>query len=163
MLEQGLSRRCLLSRGVGGVCLVLAATSGVPAMGFFKSQILFSPVEGVVTMNGQPVAAAEVVQELTWAAKEAPPGGQTMTDAAGRFAFPLIEGSSVAARLMPLQPSMNQRILIRHEGKEYIAYRHQKSNYELNGERGGKPLSLRCELTAEPVRADGFYGICRFN
>lgn len=163
MNEASTSRRLALLGVAGAVLgLGLAGITGVPVMGFFKSQVLFSPVEGVVTLHGKPVAGAEIVQELTWAAKEAPAGARALTDGAGRFSLPVIEGSSMAARMLPLQPSMTQRILIRHEGQEYIAYRHHKTNYDLNGERGGKPLTLICELTAEPKRGDGFYGICRF-
>ena len=139
----------------------LAGSAGVPAMGFFKSQVLFSPVSGVVTLNGAPVAGAEIVQSVDWATKEGPAPRSVTSDANGRFAFDAIEGSSMAARVLPLQPSMNQRLVIRHQGVEYDAYRHGKLNYDLNGENEGKPLVLECELSRQPDFFGKFYGICR--
>lgn len=67
----------------------------------------------------------------------------------------------MAARVLPLQPSMNQRLVIRHQGVEYDAYRHGKLNYDLNGENEGKPLVLECELSRQPDFFGKFYGICR--
>lgn len=131
-------------------------------MGFLKSQVLFSPVEGVVTLNGKPVVGAEVMQVVEWTVKDAPPGNTTKTDAQGRFAFPVVEGASLAAQLLPMRPNIRQTIILKTNDKDFNIYRLHKSNYDLYGENENKPLLLQCEISLNPDHHGVVYGVCRF-
>jgi hypothetical protein len=77
-------------------------------------------------------------------------------------------------RLLPHEPTILQRIVIRHGGKEYQAWSLDKRNYDENGEllyfddqRGmvpfrdpSKPIALRCALEAKEHRSGKVFGIC---
>ena len=148
------------------VVVVLALTGSTAV--FAKTFVLFSPVSGVVTKDGQPVAGAEVEQHYVWHWKDQSASTTVTTDGEGRFSFPQVTGSSFLGGLMPHEPVVEQRIVIRYEGREYLAWKHAKHSYEAGGELGGVPLELECALEAEEQfnlideRAKlGFRGICR--
>jgi len=135
---------------------------GGQAMGVFDRLVIFSPVQGVVLDRGAPVAGAEVLQKATWS--DGPDGSaaaHTVTGADGRFVFPAMEKPAGLARLLPHSPMILQLITIRHGGREYVAWKHGKGNYEIDSEAGGKPLNLRCDLANRPEFAGQHYGICR--
>jgi hypothetical protein len=148
--------------GAALLCLTIIAAMGVPVMGFGKLQVLFSPVEGLVTLHGKPVAGAEVVQEVFWSrAKDRPPA-VTHTGPDGRFSLPAQEASSLAASILPVQPNVVQSINLNYQGKTYEIYGLQKADYDLNSENGGRPLRLVCELAGEPAGHGKIFGLCRF-
>ena len=64
-------------------------------------------------------------------------------------------------RLIPAQPSIRQKLVIRYQGVEYEAWSHGKHDYDANSELDGKPLRLVCDLATAPDFEGTHYGICR--
>lgn len=129
-------------------------------MGLFTRLVLFSPVSGVVLRDGVPVANAEVRQEVTFFDEKIPPQ-RAVSDASGRFHFSVVDRGAGFTRLMPHQPVMLQRIVIRHGGIEYVAWRHTRNSYGMNSELDGRPLRLECDLVRQPDFEGTHYGICK--
>jgi len=128
---------------------------------------LFSPVRGIVVLNGQPVAGAVIERTCDWRVKET---DQTVTDERGEFSLPGIYSWLGIVQLMPHEPVIHQQILIKHERAIYNAWSLTKHEYgefaELNiaASRGvlpnlnDKPIYLYCELTIEPKNHGGVWG-----
>jgi hypothetical protein len=153
--------------------LLLAATgcNEGKAMG---EVILFSAVRGVVTLQGQPVPGATLEREVKWSWGKEDVRDTTTTGADGSFSFPAVKRRMLLGRLLPHEPTVLQRIVVRHGGKEYQAWSLDKRNYDENGEllyfddeRGmvpyrdlSKPITLRCALEAKEHRSGKVFGIC---
>ena len=148
------------------VCLSMA-TSEVFAMGLFDfvKVCLFSGVNGVVTLEGKPVAGAELVR--TAQIGETVHTDRTKTDDNGRFQFPAMYTHSVY-KIAPVEPFITQKIKILTGGHEYLAWSGNKRNYDLNGEIY-QPLEFNCEIAnKDEVLELGksksisiYHGICR--
>jgi len=124
--------------------------------------VLASEVQGTVLKDGAPVAGAELWQELVWSdVKEENPSAHTVSAADGQFRFPAVERDPGAARIVPHQPVILQRIQIRYQGVEYTAWRHTKNSYQDRSELDGKALKLVCELSRPPAFEGTHYGICQ--
>lgn len=140
------------------LCALLMLTAcEVNAMG---KMCLFSAVHGVVLDHGQPVAGATIERSYKWAWNGKKGGDQTTTDAAGKFALPVIWGSSFTGSILPHEPFIDQTILIKHGGKSYDAWLLFKRSYRENSELDGRPIDLVCRLEAEPDRHGEVFGIC---
>lgn len=132
------------------------------AMGVFSRLVLFSEVHGTVLKEGKPVAGAELLQKVVWSDDEDKSRTQhTVTDSNGAFGFTAIESNAGLLRLIPAQPTIQQTIVIRYQGVEYVAWLHGKGSYNANTELDGRPLHLVCELTRQPDYEGKHYGICR--
>ncbi|WP_259675329.1 DUF4198 domain-containing protein [Burkholderia pseudomallei] len=132
------------------------------AMGVFSRLVLFSEVHGTVLKEGKPVAGAELVQKVVWSDDEDKnPTQHTLTDRNGAFGFPVIESKAGLLRLIPAQPTIQQTIVIRYQGVEYVAWMHGKGSYAANTELDGRPINLICELTRQPDYEGKHYGICK--
>ncbi len=114
------------------------------------SKVMFSEVQGVVLNGGKPVSGAKVRREFQWAWNDILEKDETTTDSAGKFSFPLLSRFSLGSSLLPHEPVISQRIYIDHEGKEYLAWRYFKRDYNVNDELSGKSINLQCELKKEP-------------
>lgn len=130
-------------------------------MGMFSELVLFSEVEGVVLKDGAPLEGVEIVQEITYQEPGKVPAKSTKSGVGGRFALPRVTTGGGFSRLLPGQPAILQRIVIRYEGVEYEGWRHTKNSYELNSELAGRPLRLVCELSLAPDFEGKHYGVCR--
>ena len=124
---------------------------------------LFSPVNGVVLFNGEPVAGAALTRSWFWHWKDRRGEDVTHTDAAGRFSFPAVYGSSLLGGILPHEPVIEQKIIIDHAGDSYRAWVYTKGLYSENGERNGMPIRLTCRLESEPSRKEGIFGICELS
>ncbi len=131
------------------------------AMAFSKTLYLFSEVNGIVLLDGKPVQGVEVTQEYDWHWKEEKGSKVAVTDAEGRFHFPVITGKSLTAGL-PHQPVIEQKLRLSYQGKEYKGWLHGKDNYDEHGELKGQPLNLVCDLNDEPAGHPEIrsFGIC---
>jgi len=158
-------RRNALRAMAAGLLAVAVFVSGVSegwAMGAFDRLVLFSEVHGAVSMDGKPVARAELLQKVVWSDDEDKNREQhTVTNSNGVFGFPAIESKAGLLRLIPAQPTIQQTIVIRDQGVEYVAWMHGKGSYAANTELDGRPINLICELTREPDYEGKHYGICR--
>jgi hypothetical protein len=154
---------------------ISVATQG-GAMGFFDrfKICLYSEMQGVVTLHGQPVAGAQLVRKATYAAGKTA-SDSTATDAQGRFHF-----APMYVHMFPRFWSfggdrVGQIFSILHNGKELLGWRLMKYGYNENSEFNpeGSDMALKmdliCELTDDPdtERPKGQYfgtvykGICR--
>jgi hypothetical protein len=144
------------------VLIVLVACFAGDAMGAFSRLVLFSEVTGTVLKDGKPVAGAEILQQVDWSDDtDKNPRNRTVTDKNGAFAFPAVEHSAGLARLVPAQPVILQKLLIRYDGVEYEGWLHSKSDYDANSELEGRPLRLVCDLATQPDYEGTHFGICR--
>ncbi len=144
--------------------LFIAIVQGAYAMGGIGwNFILASPMEGVVVNNGEPVEGAVVKRTLHW--KESSFEDAVVTTSAGVFALPERTTKALLWKFLPHEPVIKQKIHIEFEGKTYLAWRYTKHDYEMNGEREGRPLNLLCEIQAETRSHDitedfTYYGMC---
>jgi len=122
-------------------------------MAFFSKEevVLFSPMEGVITYEGQPAEGAEVVLGIKWRSDES---SETVvhTDSAGRFELPAITDSYRPA--LPSEFVVYQDINIHYNGELFHIWVMSKREEQLFGELGGNPVNLRCELTREIRKVD---------
>lgn len=122
--------------------------------------VLFSDVRGIVLCHGKPVHGAALLQEIVWSDNPSDVRPTQTTSAVdGRFFFPTVERVAGLARWVPHQPVILQKITIRHEGIDYLAWRHTRNSYAANAELAGRPLELECELAREPGFEGTHYGI----
>lgn len=125
--------------------LILVGACGGQTMsktGPLKSCV-FSDIQAVVTLEGEPVKGARIVRRWNWQSEKE---DETITDAAGRFEFPAVYERSLV-RLIPVEFVVSQSLTIYYKDKEFTFYRGSKRDIELNSELGGKGLNLSCELT----------------
>ena len=121
-------------------------------MGLFNffTIYVFSEVKGVVTMNGEPVRGAQVIR-VGDHEEDKVYSDTALTDAQGRFSFGSV--STFSLRPLMLGTIINQKITIKYQGMEYLAWKTAKQNNylygELNDEGAENPikLDLLCELT----------------
>lgn len=151
----------VLSRFSLALFLILFLTLEAGAMGLFSKLVLFSEVEGVVTMNGAPVEGAEITQQAIYSDTDFKPKFETTTDTDGRFRFDAVTKSAGLARLSFDQFSTLQILMIKVDGKEYEAWRHTKFSPDPGTETKGGPFKLVCELTDDPDYEDDHWGVCR--
>lgn len=126
-----------------------------------RELVLFSRVDGVVLKDGAPLAGVEILQEIVYREPGRVPSRTITTDASGRFSLSPVTERSGLGRLVPGQPSILQRLVIRHDGVEYEGWRHSKESFEANSELDGRPLRLVCDLSTAPDFEGKHYGVCR--
>jgi hypothetical protein len=129
---------------------------------------LFSPVKGKVVQNGQPVVGAVIERSYDWAWGNKKGGDQTVTDQNGEFSLPAIYGTMILGQVTPHEPSIMQRLSVKHCEKSYNAWASRKGNYDEFGELrassivGGLndlPIDLLCNLDV-PAKNHG--GVCGY-
>lgn len=141
--------------------LFLVVSQGVNAMaGLFGSNTLFSPVEGVVTIEGEPCVNARIVQTVR-TSRSNEISAESVTDEYGRFSFDEVTEDRGLLSFLPSQFVANQRLFIFCENEEYIGWANTKMSPEINYESNGKPMSLVCDLSKKPEEDDLYSGICR--
>ena len=122
---------------------------------------LFSPVKGKVVLNGQPVVGAVIERSYDWAWKNQKGRDETTTDQHGEFSLPAIYGTMILGKVAPHEPSINQEILIKFDGKSFGAWYTFKRDYaeygELGGALNGQPIDLLCDLEKK-ITNHGEYG-----
>ena len=122
---------------------------------------LFSKVKGTVLLDGKPVSNAAIVREADL--RGTLYTDETKTDENGRYEFDAIYKMSLRA-ILPVETTIIQKMIIRHEGKEYIAWDIPKGGIEEDGEIK-RPLHFTCDLSNENIKQEVnntvFWGICR--
>lgn len=113
---------------------------------FGTEVVLFSPMEGTITYEGEPVANARIVRLVKWKDNV----GETesfYTDEHGYFHLPL---KKAKVRIPPLAEFViSQSIFVHHGEQEFQVWGRTKRGIDLYDELGGRPVDLRCELTDE--------------
>ena len=130
-------------------------------MAFGKSFVLCSPFSGTAVIEGgKPVADVVIERRWVWSWNDETGSDRTVTDANGKFEFPLVEGSSMSAMFLPHEPNIRQTIIAHTPGGEVEIWNAIKATYEMNSEMDGRPIKVICHLDKEPS-ADGLYwGTC---
>jgi len=149
--------------------VIMAATSllililGASVMGLFDFMkvCLFSEVNGVVLIEGKPVAGAEVVR--TSKMNDSIYTDKTVTDKQGRYHFDARYARSVD-KILPVQPMVEQNMTITYENKAHLGWETTKMNFKENGELN-KIINVSCDLSSQPeIRTGPRYnpikGIC---
>ncbi|TBU81483.1 hypothetical protein DNK06_06795 [Pseudomonas daroniae] len=130
------------------------------AMAFGKTLYLFSEVEGIVLLDGQPVEGVEVERICHW--KDELKTERMLTDALGRYHFPEITAKSLLWSLLPHEPVVFQLLRIHHQGKLHKGWDFTKHNYDSLGEVKNHRLKFVCDLNSEPAahRETESFGSC---
>ena len=126
-------------------------------------KVIWSPMKGRVTLNGQPAAGAVLVRNFVWEWKDEAGSDQAVTNAAGEFSLPAIERSTLLGSLLPHQPVIKQVMVIEYKGVKYQAWGFHKMDYTVNSENADRPINLTCRLEAERALHGQVTGICEFN
>ena len=135
-------------------------------MAFRPFQIcMFSEVNAVVTLQGKPVAGAEIIRTSNELDSKVYTE-KTTTDAQGRFHFDALWVFSLSG-FIPAEPMIIQHMTLKYQGVEYMGWQHVKNGYGHNHElTGNKPLNLTCELSDEPLlkyqSMGNIKGICKW-
>ena len=118
---------------------------------------LFSEVNGVVTLEGQPVVGAEVIRSATLSKTFT---DRTITDTKGYFHFDEMTTQSFST-IMPGQRVIMQKIVIKYKNEIYLGWDRSRREYDQYGELNNMfdfkegdvivPLDFTCELKDEPT------------
>lgn len=142
------------------VSLLLVSYGANAMAGLFGSNTLFSPVEAVVTIEGNPCENARIVQKV-YKANSEEIVAETVTDQSGQFSFDEVAESRGLLSLLPGEFVATQRLVIYCDNKEYLGWANTKRSPELNSESNGQPMSLVCDLSKAHEEDDEYSGICR--
>jgi hypothetical protein len=136
------------------LALLLFSTESMAMFNYY----IFSEVRGVVVSNGKPVAGAVLERTYDWTWKNQKGRDETVTNDKGEFHFPEITGFALLGWL-PHEPVIEQTIRITYDAKSYVAWGHNKHNYDRNGELNGKTPMLYCALEAkDTIKESGSWG-----
>lgn len=134
-------------------------------MALGTSLVLASALEGrlIDSENGQPVAGVKIKRNWSWAWTNREGSDETVTDPEGRFHFDEVVGRSLTAKFVPHEPSVRHEITAELPDGSLTLLSLQKSNYEANGELGGRPLRIACRTDLEPDARGFFWGTCELD
>lgn len=122
---------------------------------------LFSDMQGIVTMNGDPVSGAVVKRSAT------PASNKKFTDSFvtkvdGRFQFDRMVTNSFL-KILPGDPSVYQKVTIEYNGRSYLAweilaasdrYKGELNDRDVIGTEKQVDINLLCELTAKSTQKE---------
>jgi hypothetical protein len=130
-----------------GLFIIIYPVRGVPMSLFSGEDVcVFSSMQGMVTLNGKPVAGAKLRRVVTWKDKKGE-SDSTETDAEGRFEFPAM--MRTLKQMLPAQFVAHQSIYVIYNDTEYHIWEMGKTSKQENSELGHVADNLTCELTDE--------------
>jgi len=151
--------KAILGLGMLGITLLLFVSSEGNAMDVLghvlgKKIVLFSDVNGVISLNKKPLVGARVLRQVEW--KDITYKDETLTSADGSFHLPEMPGPG---RILLAEFVAYQKIDVEYQGNEWLIWKMVKgdplANRELidmsNWESVGMPIQFSCELS-EPTR-----------
>ncbi len=130
--------------------------TGASASMFQKPQqevVLFSPMEGVITLNGLPAKGAIIERFLKWK-DDIGETDRFTTDKNGHFKLPIKKDIVTLNAITTFV--VEQKISVTHEDHEYIVWVMGKDSKKEFGELGGEAINLKCDLADDdkPMRLD---------
>lgn len=128
--------------------------------GLFGSETLFSKVDIEVIVDGGP-SKSTTVQQKIYRGRGEEVVAEAQTDDQGKTTFREISESKGLLGFLPSEFVVTQRLMILHEGQEYLGWAHTKRSPEKNEESEGKAFSLICDLSKPAEEDDIYHGICR--
>ena len=111
---------------------------------------LFSEVNGVITLNNQPVKGAKVIRRAEWNEKVHIDEAITAED--GSFHFPVLDSGK---RIVISEFIGLQKIDVEYKGKSWLIWRMVKSSPGINEELrdrnypDGMPIQFTCDLSSK--------------
>ena len=120
--------------------------------------VIFSPMEGSITLNGDPVPNAKIERWLKWKDEEGEKD-YFSTDENGHFSIPVKKDIVKLSTISTFVMAQEVRVFI--DDDKYDIWSLAKRSKVEFGELGGKPANFRCELTDDLVRVevdDGLLG-----
>jgi len=156
-----LCRQLLAFKSLGVIFLLAYSIIGVSASMFQKAEeevVLFSPMEGRITLNGKPAASARIERFIKWQDETGEKDNFT-TDQNGHFNLPIKKATVKLSTISKFVIAQELRVYIQDE--VYLIWTMGTGNKIEFGELGGKPQNLHCELSDEMTRVevdDGLLG-----
>lgn len=138
------------------IVLLYSIDGGAMSSLFGTEVVLFSPMEGVMTYEGIPVANAKITRLIIWKGDE----GETdtfYTSDNGEFKLPIKKAKVRIPAFAEFV--LTQEISVFYEEQEFSVWVKAKQDLNEYGELGGKPINLRCELTDKRTRLENFDGL----
>jgi hypothetical protein len=116
-----------------------------------QNVVLFSPLVGVLTANGVPVAGTKIELHLVWIYKKCEID-YVYTNEKGEFGFDIKKD---IFRVSPLSHfSISQQLTVFYKNQVKEIWNYSKIDIDEYSELGGKPINFRCELTDEVCRVE---------
>jgi hypothetical protein len=138
--------------------------------GMFKKRtatkyVIFSPMEGVLMQNGQPLSKAKIIRRLKWNGNDEGLVEEFYTDDQGRFSLPVHEEELSLGMLDQFVGKADIEFEI-DTGKDYL-WSSSKFFPEIYTESGGQMSNLVCDLDFEeiavPMGATSILTKCRWH
>jgi len=118
--------------------------------GFFKKYdvLLFPPVEGRLTRDGEPLSGVEIIREATYDEVET----ETIkTDANGQFKFSAWTTRSSTPGKPLIEARLRQVIAAKHEGKYYILWQYTTDRVDEEPVIADLLRKLDCDISNEEI------------
>jgi hypothetical protein len=183
---QKYSNACLLRilgvlRRGASLALALALSAFLAGCGEVKAMgevVLFSAVSGKVVDQGKPLAGIKLERETKWTWGKETINDHVVSGADGSFSFPAIKRKMLLGSILPHEAIIRQEIKASLNGSVREVWLANKRNYENNGELSyvddnlrkmtnyrdpSKPIRVTCDLSGQPTRRGGIYGLCEFD
>lgn len=153
------NRYTFIIHWVSVIFLLVYLSEGVAGSMFSKAEeevVIFSPMQGIITMNGEPVPNARIERWLKWKDEEGEKD-YFSTDEQGRFSIPIKKDVVTLSTISQFVMAQEVRVFV--DGVEYPIWAKAKRDKGLYGELGGEPEGFKCELLDEFVRVNAEEGI----
>ena len=114
-----------------------------------ENYVIFSPMEGVLMRNDQPLANTKIIRRLRWNGNDEGLVEEFATDDQGRFSLPVHEEALSLGMLSQFVGKADLEVKT-ESGKDYI-WTSSKFFPEIFTETGGKISDLVCDIESEEV------------
>jgi len=113
-----------------------------------KEIVLSSPLEGILTYKGKPLSNVKIERNLSWYDGEGEKVDFVVTDEKGHFNLPFVKKELEVNGLVQLVVA--QEIYATYKSESIFIWVTAKLKHSEYDELNGKPINVRCDLTAEP-------------
>ena len=117
--------------------------------------VIFSPMQGQITLNGKPVSNARIERYLKWKDEEGE-RDYFETDGDGWFEIPVKQDVVKLSTISQFVVAQEIRVFI--DDVEYPIWAKAKREKGLFDELEGKPVNFRCELMDDFARVEAGRG-----
>ncbi|VAW57710.1 hypothetical protein MNBD_GAMMA07-678 [hydrothermal vent metagenome] len=110
--------------------------------------VLSSPLEGILTYEGQPLPNVKIERKLSWYDGEGEQTDFVVTDEKGYFNLPIIKKELKVSGYVRLV--IVQEIFSQYKNENALIWVMAKKTKSKYSEIGGKPVNIHCDLAIEP-------------
>ncbi len=114
-----------------------------------ETYVIFSPMEGVLMKDGQPLPNTKIVRTLRWNDNE---GGLTetfTTDEEGRFSLPIHEVDLTLGMLTQFVAKAELSVYSKND--DNLLWYSSKLHPEIFSETNGKAENLTCDISSDEI------------